>query len=90
MLRRHPQRLKYLPRVDVSELEMFYAERKTKSSWERRFAWIPTRVSRTRWVWLTDFYQKETKSYLNNNLDSIFIQCYSKEDYITMKLTGQA
>ena len=68
---------------------MFYAERKQEVFWNKKFAWIPARVSQNRWVLWKDFYQKETRSYLNNNLDSIFIQCYSKEDYITMKLTGQ-
>ena len=68
---------------------MFYTERKQKVFWNKKFAWIPARVSKNRWVWWNDFYQKETRSYLNNNLDSIYIQCYSKEDYITMKLTGQ-
>ena len=87
MLRRRAPRLRSWPSQGVNN--MFYAERKQQAFWNKKFAWIPTRVSQNRWVLWTDFYQKETRSYLNNNLDSIFIQCYSKEDYITMKLTGQ-
>jgi hypothetical protein len=88
VLKRRAPKSKLWPKAGASKMA-FYTSRKTNHRWNQRYAWLPTRVAKNKWVWFTEFYQKETEAYINGKLDSIFIQCYSKEDYITMKLMGQ-
>jgi len=95
VLRQAERKPKYLLSLDASKIltkeqHMFYTERRNDVKWHKKYAWIPTRVTQNRWVWFSDFYQKETSHSINGKLDSVFIQCYSREDYITMKLTGEA
>ena len=88
--RPHGRRFGYYQNHTVTDEDwkLFYAERKSKNKWVKKFAYLP-RLLQGQIVWLGDYYEKQKHYYINGKLDTLYIECYTKEYYIGKKLMGE-
>lgn len=90
MYRHQGQRLGYWRSHTVTDEEwlLFRKRFRKHSSWHKKFAWIPHYVQ-GKIIWLSDFYERHNHHYFDGKLDTIRIECYTKEYYIGKKLMGE-